>query len=245
MPLGIAVANADGVNNGLYSGVAAANTAERRLEAVTANLANVNASGFKRRATSVASFDTELRATLERQTAARESIDFSQGALSATGNPFDLALNGPGFFAVEGPRGELVTRDGRFRVDAEGVLQTAEGFAVAWDGPRGSLDATGEAISIDADARVWQGREQRGRLRLVDFAARERLVALGSGYFAPTRGAGETEAQARVSQGHVEQANVSAVDEMVELIAVQRSFESATRLLSMIDQSYRRLTNPN
>lgn len=233
------------MDHGLYSGVAAANSAERRLEAVTANLANVNASGFKRRATSVASFDTQLRATLARQTSARETIDFSQGTLSATGNPFDLALNGQGFFAVEGPRGELVTRDGRFHVDANGVLQTAEGFAVAWDGPRGSLDATGEAITIDPDARVWQGREQRGRLRIVDFAAREQLVALGSGFFASTRNAGEVTAIGQVRQGHVEQANVSAVDEMVELIAVQRSFESATRLLSMIDQSYRRLTNPS
>jgi flagellar basal body rod protein FlgG len=242
--LGTCVANPVRVNEGLYSGVSAANAAERRLDAVTQNLANLDVSGFKRRATSLASFDVALRGGIERQTRSRSSVDYSQGPVGATGNPLDLALAGPGFFAVEGARGELYTRDGRFHLDASGVLQTADGLPVAWDGGRGTIDASGLAVQVDAEGVVTQGTERVGKLRIVDFAASDRLHQVGRGYFQAPRGAGERASSAEVRQGHVERANVSAVDEMVELISVQRSFESATRLLAMIDQSYRRLTSP-
>jgi flagellar basal body rod protein FlgG len=233
------------VNEGLYSGVSAANAAERRLDAVASNLANLGAIGFKRRETAAESFDAVLRGGMQRQLHARETLDFSQGTLRDTGEPYDLALVGRGMFAVEGPRGELYTRDGRFHVDANGVLQTTEGFPVAWEGSRGTIDTAGLPVRIDSAGTVWQGETQLGRLRVVDFDDQGRLQSVGAGAFKPGRGAREVASTAQVRQGSLEQANVAAVDEMVELIAVQRSFESATRLLSMIDQSYQRLTTPS
>jgi flagellar basal-body rod protein FlgF len=233
------------VNQGLYSGVAAMNAAERRLDAVTSNLANINASGFKRRGTAMTTFDAVLRGHTQRQTGMRQTIDDAQGTLQPTENPYDLALVGQGFFAVEGPRGELYTRDGRFQSDSNGVLQTADGFPLAWAGARGTIDPTGKPVTIDSEGQVAQGDQKLGRLRVVDFRDHARLEALGGGFFRAPRGLAEATSTAQVRQGHLEQANVSGVDEMVELIAVQRGFESATRLLSMIDQSYRRLTTPS
>ena len=233
------------MSDGLYSGVAAMNAAERKLDAVTSNLANVSASGFKRRGTAMASFDAVLRGEKQRQIGVRETIDHSQGTLQTTGNPLDLALVGNGFFAVEGPQGEMYTRDGRFHTDANGVLQTADGYALAWDGARGSIDPAGKDVLVDAEGQVVQGDQKLGRLRLAAFTDRTQLQSDGHGFFHAPRGLRPATSNAEVRQGAIEQANVSAVDEMVELIAVQRSFESATRLLSMIDQSYRRLTAPS
>lgn len=233
------------MNEGLYSGVAAMNASERRLDAVASNLANVSATGFKRRGTAMATFDAVLRGETQRQTGVRETVDQSQGTLQLTGNSYDLALSGPGYFAVEGQRGEMYTRDGRFHTDSKGVLQTADGFPLAWEGARGTIDPTGQDVLIDPEGQVKQGDQPIGRLRVVDFADPSRLSSAGGGYYRAPRGLKEATAKAQVMQGQIEQANVSSVDEMVELIAVQRSYESATRLLSMIDQSYRRLTNSN
>ena len=221
------------------------NAAERRLDAVTSNLANINASGFKRRGTAMASFDAVLRGQSQRQIGMRQTIDDVQGTLQPTENPYDLALVGQGFFAVEGPRGELYTRDGRFQCDANGVLQTAEGFPLAWAGPRGTVDPAGKPVTVDAEGQVAQGEQKIGRLRVVDFRDHSALEALGGGFFRAPRGLGQATSTAQVRQGQLEQSNVSGVDEMIELIAVQRGFESATKVLTMIDQSYRRLTTPS
>ncbi len=231
-----------GVNRGLYSGVEAMSASERRLDAIALNLANLSVAGYKRRGTATEGFDTALRDKLERHVRTRYAVDFSQGTLSSTGEPYDLALAGPGFFAVETARGEGYSRNGRFHVDENGVLQTSEGFPVAWEGARGTIDPQGPELLVDPDGQVWQDGSQLGRLRLVDFASRAELVPDANGYLhAPARLA-EVPHQAEVRQKSLEQANVSAVDEMIALISAQRSFESATRLMSMIERGYQRLT---
>jgi flagellar basal-body rod protein FlgG len=230
------------MNRGLYSGVQAMSAAERRLESIATNLANVSVQGYKRRGTSTQSFDATLRGRLERQVRTHTRIDFSQGPLESTGEPYDLALTGSGFFTVDTPRGEAYTRGGRFHIDAEGVLQTQDGFPVAWDGARGTIDPQGLEVRIDPEGQVWQGEQQVGRLRLVDFADPGRLEPDRSGYLHAPPGLREAAREGEVRQGHLERSNVSAVDEMVALIATQRSYESAARLMSAIEQGYRRLT---
>ncbi len=230
------------MNRGLYSGVEAMTAAERRLEAIALNLANLSVAGFKRRGTATEGFDTALRQKLERHVRTRYAVDFSQGTLAATGEPYHLALSGPGFFAVETASGEAYTRNGRFHVDEAGVLQTSEGLPVAWEGARGTIDPQGPEVLIDPEGQVWQAESQLGRLRLVDFASRAELVPDGHGYLHASARLAEVPHQAEVRQKNLEQANVSAVDEMIALIATQRSFESATRLMSMIERGYQRLT---
>jgi len=231
------------MNKGLYEGVAAMSTAEQRLDSIVANLANLNVNGFKRHGASTESFDTVLRGATRRQVATRTSIDFQQGTLRSTGNTYDLALAGEGFFVVETPEGEAYTRDGQLRIDEAGVLQTHAGYPVAWDGPRGTIDPLGEPVLFDAGGTVWQGETDVGKLKLVNFLARDELKPSRSGLFRGTAALREATHTAEVKQGFLERANVNAVDEMVGMISAQRSFESAARLLSMIDQTYRRLTS--
>ncbi len=232
------------MTDGLTHSVQALGSAEKRMEMIAANLANLSAPGFKRSADVQHSFDQVLGSRVERRTVSRRETDFSQGTLAATSNTYDLALHGRGFFTVDGQNGELYTRDGRFLVNDEGVLQTQEGLPVAWEGPRGTVDPTGAAVTVDAAGMVRQGDSEIGKLRVVDFEHPGALVVRRGGFFEAPQGAVPQPSEAEVRQGYVEQANVSAVDELVAMIAVQRRFEMGTRVMSSIEQSYRRLTNP-
>lgn len=230
------------MNRGLYGGVAAMNSSERGIDAVAANLANLGVNGFKRRATATQSFDALLHGRTERQVGTKSSIDFSQGALRATGNLYDVALSGPGFFAVETPAGERYTRNGQFHIDGEGLLLSLEGFPVAWQGARGTIDVEGPEVQIDQEGAVWQGENKVGNLELANFADPSRLAPEGSGYFRAPAGVRRAAREGDVIHKSLESSNASAVDQMVELIVLQRRFESSARLMATIEQSYKRLT---
>jgi flagellar basal-body rod protein FlgF len=230
------------MNRGLYSGVEAMTAAEKRLDVIAGNLANLSVNGYKRRCTSMASFESALAGRVERHLATRATVDWSQGAIEATGNDFDLALQGKGFLAVETPSGEAYTRGGSMRLDPDGVLMTREGYPLAWEGGRGRIDPLGEAVRIDAEGHVWQSDEQVGQLKLANFADLDRLRRDSQGYLhAPPRLA-EAAHELELRQGYAERSNASAVDEMIALVSTQRSYESAARLMSSIEQGYRRLT---
>jgi len=239
---GIGFASVPSVSNGLYSGVGAMRVAERRLEAIAANLANIETPAYKRDTTTVRAFRLPRGERDDTGLAAHRRTDFTQGELQPSSSPFHLALSGPGFFAVEAPAGELYTRNGTFHVDAAGVLQSAEGFPVAWASRSGTIDPIGPPVTIAADGTVRQGPGAIGSLRLVDFDDPGALARLGGGYFRADGALRETSSAAEVHQGALERSNASAVDELVAMIQVQRSFEGAARLMQMIDQSYRRLT---
>lgn len=231
------------MSQGLYEGVAAMHAAERRMEAITSNLANLGVHGFKRRSLATNSFDAVLQGAVQRQIGTRTVVDHAQGTLVQSDGAYDLALAGRGFFAVETARGEAYTRNGQFRVDDAGVLQTLEGLPVAWEGARGTIDPTGDHVRVDPEGHVFQGEQPVGQLRVVDFDRPEALRQDRGGYYHAPRGVEQVPHGAAVRQGVLEAANVSAVDEMVAMIGAQRSFESATRLMQMIDQTYRRLTS--
>jgi len=228
------------MDTGLYNGVSALRTAEKRLEAITANLANVDTPGFKRQAGATQAFTVPAAGGyLEVDT--RHRSDFSQGDLRPSSSPYHLAIEGRGWFVVEGASGELVTRRGTFRVDGAGVLQSAEGHPVAWETTGGLIDPHGGIVQIDGAGAVRQGESEVGRLRVVDFANERALSSVGGGYFTATEKANELPAEGVVHQGHLESSNVSSMDELVSMITVQRSFESANRLVQMINRTYERL----
>lgn len=229
------------MDSGLYSGVAAMGAAEKRLEAIAANLANLDTTAYKRTSTASAVFEVPRGTGSRRELATTGTIDFTQGVLERTGNPLDLALDGPGFFAVETRGGEAYTRDGAFRVDEAGVLLDQDGEPVVWEGARGTLAPVGEAVTVDGSGVVRQGASEVGKLKLVDFADPSRLTRDARGRWRPVPGLEPAPSTATVHQGALERSNASSVDELVSLIRVQRGFESATSLVRSIDQSYRRL----
>lgn len=229
------------VNSGLNSIVASMRTSQTRMEAITTNLSNLSTPGYKKVGTAVRAFQVPGQPDGTLEIVARSQVDFVQGNLQSSSNPYHLALQGPGFFAVEGYDGELFTRRGTFRVDDQGVLQTDEGFAVAWEGRQGRVDPVGEAVTIDGTGVVRQGNENIGTLRVVDFDRPDQLTQIGGGYYQAGRGLRETKTEAVVYQSTIEASNVAGVEELVNMINVQRNFESATQMMKMVDESYKRL----
>lgn len=227
------------MNQGLYSGVGAMRAAERRLEAITVNLSNVNTPGFKTQGATTTSF--RLPGSNETQARTTLGTRHTPGDITTSSDPLHLALDGPGFFVVEGPTGELVTRRGDFSLDGNGVLVDSSGLPVAFEGSAGRIDPTGDPLTIDGSGLVRQGNADVGRLRIVDFERPEQLERINGWLFRPSPRAEERASGAAVHQGSLELSNASAVDQLVELVQVQRGFESAARMMGLIDQSYKSL----
>ncbi len=214
--------------------------AERRLEAVTTNLANLETPGFKGLRAATRAF--ALPGNADESTVRTEfTVRHDQGEIVPSGSPTHLALDGPGFFAVEGTEGELYTRRGTFHLTGDGALVTEEGRPVAWEGPAGRIDPVGEPLVIDGTGAVRQGARSVGKLRIVAFEDPRVLEPIGGELFRAPAGAVETTPTATVHQGALERSNVSSVDALVELIQVQRGFEAASRLVQTVSQSYARL----
>jgi flagellar basal-body rod protein FlgG len=161
-------------------------------------------------------------------------IDYSQGVLHQTGNPLDAALDGSGFFAVNGPSGTLYTRNGGFRVNASGVLVSADGYPL-----RTVLGTTVQLtsqnpIKIDADGTVEQDGQAVGQLALVDFPDRAAINKQGLNYFVnvdPKLTAQPSTAV--IHQGNLEDSNVATPELAVRLISVMRQFESLQKAVSI------------
>ncbi len=212
------------------------------MEAITANLANVDTPGYKRMSTGTRSFYVPGSNGKETAIYTHSAADWTQGALKPSASPYHMALMGQGFFAVDGQDGEMLTRNGIFQVDDKGILQTAEGYPVAWESNNGPINPTGEQIEVDGSGRVFQGTVDLGKLRLTNVARPEQLSFLGGGYYTAGRNSSEVPAQTSVHQSQLESSNVTSIDELVGMITVQRSFESAKNVMGLIDQSYGRLT---
>jgi len=227
---------------GLFHASAAMRAGEKRLETIAHNIANVGTRGYKRETTFTHALQSKgARGT---QVSTRSTPDLSQGQLESTGNALDLALEGSGWFVVESPGGRSYARDGSFRVDDRGTLVTQDGQPVAWKGSRGTLRAVGETVVVDSDGRVRQGETDVGQLDIVDLEDPTSLEPVGEGRWIAAPGARELPSKALVRQGSVENSNVEAMDELVALITIQRSFESAATAVRTIEQSYRRLNQP-
>ena len=234
------------MSNGLHKAAIAMTGLEQRLTTISENLANVSSPGFKRARFLGDGFQAELgkQAAPSAQKSTRGlNVDFSQGELVRTTEPNDLALFGEGFFVLEGPDGEMLTRNGSFSVNDQGVLVNNEGFPVAWEERPASITPVGEApLEVNSQGEVYQGKNLLGRLRIADFEDKQMLTPSKEGYLEAPRGAKEIPSLAVVHQGTLEASNAVGIKEMVGMIEVQRSFEQMARLVSSINDSYDRLT---
>lgn len=152
------------MNNGIYGAVSGSLAAVNKLDVLANNLANVNTPGYKK---DRIRFESVLAASGApgRGDGAREApvlveeryaIDFSVGDIRYTGNTFDLALDGEGFFVVNTPEGKAYTRQGNFRVDANGKLVTADGYEVLGEGLPSSSGG-GPSPSMPRERCSWKG----------------------------------------------------------------------------------------
>jgi flagellar basal-body rod protein FlgG len=233
---------------GLYSAAAGMAAQQDRIDGISNDLANASTTGYKH--VRVGFRDLLYSAqgggagpTVAAGAGAAAGIfgrSQQQGALQDTGQPLDLAIQGPGLLQVRRADGSLaLTRDGSLRLDADGRLTTQDGDLVQppVTVPRGT--APGElSIAGDGTVRLTSGRAL-GRIQLVEVPAPDGLQPLGGNRFAATAASGRPRAAgsaATLRQGALEGSNVDVGDAMVDMMDAQRSFQLASKAIQMQDQ---------
>ena len=165
----------------------------------------------------------------------RPWTDFSQGTLTPTGNPLDLALSGKGFFAVQGTSGPLYTRNGSFQVGADGTVKTQDGYPVLLqDGQKIKLQPN-TPVDVATDGTVSQAGQVFGRLQVVEFADSGALTKAGNSYFqtADPKVKPKAATGAETLQGKLEGSNVGTAESAVRLVAIMRQFEMLQKAVTL------------
>jgi flagellar basal-body rod protein FlgG len=228
------------------SGMAAQQT---QLEIVADNLANAGVAGFKGAA---ATFADVRAGTIGLGTiSVGKHAVFAQGKLERSGGPFDVAIDGPGFFVVERGRERAYTRNGEFAREADGTLRNAAGWRLS--GVR--IPAGALAVRVERDGRVLvdtaQGKGTSiARLRLAAFASPEALRPLGATLFAATKASGSARLFApggrdapAIAFGMLERSNVSIVEAMMQILGAQRAYEANAKGVQAADELLRIANN--
>ncbi len=233
----------------LFVSVSGAIARLRDLETVSNNLANAETTGYKRDLTL---FRSALEQALEaaglpvpgspgmtRVGVDGGATDFTPGAAQFTGNPLDVAIQGPGFFEIETADGPRFTRAGSFRVNAAGQLATPAGDPVL--GLGGPIAVAGDA-RISPSGEVLGDRGQSlGRLLLVEFPNHE-LAKSGGNLWEALPGAARSDvAEPALAAASLERSNVAPVSELARLVALQRAFDVEMRMLQTQDEATQQL----
>jgi flagellar basal-body rod protein FlgF len=225
--------------SGIYSAYSGAAANLSQVELVASNLANADTAGFRR---DQLRFDTLLGPAVDYARALETRPDLSPGAQRLDGNPLHAAIDGPGFFAIEGAGGQThYTRRGDFRLNAAGELVLPGGARVLGSG--GALSVPpGAPAQLRADGSLLAGNQVVGQLRIVQFAQAEQLTKVGESALAAVPGAAPSEVVApRLAPGFVESSNVNLSAELVDLILAQRSFEANMTSLRIHDEMSERV----
>jgi flagellar basal-body rod protein FlgF len=229
------------MQNGLYVALSAQVALERRLETIAANVANMNTPGY--RADGV-SFEAQIAKAGENRVsyvaAGSGFISRRAGALVSTGNPFDVAVQGDGWMAVNGPTGVIYTRDGRMRLSETGALENLVGAPVLDAGGAPiQLDPAGGPPTIAADGMINQNGRQVAAVGLFALDDDAKLSRAGSSGFTSDKPAQPILdfTQNGLVQGAIEGANVNPVMEMTKLIAVTRSFDGVANEVTQTENS--------
>jgi len=238
-----------------------------RMTTISNNLANVSTAGFKKdRAVfedlfyqvqkqpgAQADDLNQLPSGIQVGTGVRingTQKQFTEGSFETTSNQLDVAIAGQGFFQIENPDGELLyTRNGQFQINSESLLVNGNGLPLAQNIalPEGTTkvtigtDGTVSAV-VDNDAQPVE----LGQLLTVNFANPAGLENLGGNLYRETAASGEAiegipgeESYGGLQQFTVEGSNVSVVEEMVSMIAVQRAYEMNAKVVSAADEMLR------
>lgn len=241
---------------GLYTSYTGMYNEQKRLDIISNNIANAATTGYKEESVTSQAFDQMLAIKIRDGSDAyinrpigKMSLgvklgevysNFEQGSIRNTGNTYDLAISGKGFFAVrvENKNGESsikYTRDGNFTIDSEGyVLDSKGNHLQGRDGdlqiPVGATD-----VAISKDGLVTADGVVVGYIDLVDFKDYDYLEKFGDTQYTATEGAEFTDTSATIEQCYIEQSNVNVVSEMVNMITITRAYEANQRVMKTVD----------
>ncbi len=236
------------MENTLYVALSRQVALRREMEIIANNMANMSTTAFKSERPVFQAYlmGTGETATVDPTDGGDVAFvqdygilrDTSSGSLTQTGNPYDLALQGDGFFVVQTPDGDRYTRNGHFTIDPAGKIVTREGLAV--------LNASGQPITVPKDSNppviagdgtVTVDGLQVGKLRLVEFGNLQQLRKEGDSLWSSMDGNQPQDAKAtQVQQGMIEGSNVQPVIEMTRMIDVSRTYQSTQRMIEQQQQ---------
>ncbi|MEZ6023464.1 MAG: flagellar basal-body rod protein FlgF [Hyphomonadaceae bacterium] len=230
------------MDNALLLGLQTQRVLQRRMDVAANNLANVNTSGFKADALVLEEADNTNAHADEDPRDIRFvrdiglTRDMSQGPIAMTGNSLDVAIEGGGFFMVQGPNGPLYTRDGAFSLTGEGQLVTSDGHPVLNSGGAPIVfDPQGDSPSIGRDGAISVAGVEVGRIGVASFAAPGALSKVGDNLW-DAQGQPTEPFEGVVVQGALEGSNVRPVIELTRLIEISRAYQSAARIVSGADE---------
>ncbi|MDG4648651.1 flagellar basal-body rod protein FlgF [Roseibacterium sp. SDUM158017] len=218
---------------------------QREMNVSANNIANANTTGFR---SERVVFDTFLDPGAAQGDGSDfvidtgSYVDTQPGALTMTGNPLDVALNGPGWFAYAAPDGRTAYgRDGRFMIDGEGNLVTVSGARVLDEGGGPiALPADAGTVSITAEGTLSsEDGIPLARLGVFDLPSIQSFERAGAGLFMPPEGQAADAAPAigtQIVQGALEASNVQPVLEMTRLLEIQKAYERAIQLTKTHDE---------
>jgi flagellar basal-body rod protein FlgG len=230
----------------MYTAAAGMAAQQDRIDAVAGDLSNVNTTGYKQSRLAFRDLvysngangnpNARIGAGAAATSIGRTS---AQGALHDTGEPLDVALQGPGYIAVRTADGtSALTRDGQLRLDDRGRITTSTGELLAppITVPPGTQP---QDIGIAADGTVTAAGRRVGAIRIVTVAAPSALAGGENNLFLPTAASGAVTAAprtTRLAQGALEASNVDLADAMTTMIEAQRGFELASKAIEVSDQ---------
>ena len=244
---------------GLYTAYTGMLNEQNRMDILTNNLANASTVGFKKEGATSQSFDSVLAVKIKDQSVGAKNVqriginhpgvkigenytDYTQGSVRITGNTYDLALSGQGFFAVEftnktGETSTLYTRAGQFTLNKDGYLVNENGdYVLDTQSKRIKLNTLAET-AIASDGTIEQNGIPVAKIQVADFEDYNYLEKYGETYYKPVQGAKLTQSDAEVKSGYLEMANVQVVSEMVNLISITRAYESNQKIIQTYDNT--------
>jgi flagellar basal-body rod protein FlgG len=249
---------------GLYTAWTGMANEQKRLDIISNNLANAATVGYKQDNVTTQSFDDVLTIKIKDASELYHErpigkmnlgvklgevyTDFGQGSLRETGNTFDMALEGKGFFQVavadkEGNEQIFYTRDGSFTMNHEGNIVDMNGNKLVGEGGNISVPVDASDIVIDTDGSVYADGTLVDKVLITDFEDYNYLKKYGDNLYSMVEGGTQIPAGASVHQGFTEQSNVNVVSEMVDMIAITRAYEANQKVIQTVDSTLEQAVN--
>ncbi|MBR4725526.1 MAG: flagellar hook-basal body protein [Lachnospiraceae bacterium] len=231
---------------------------QQRLDVISNNMANSATVGFKKEGASSQSFDKLLTIKIRDKSenwqkreigemrlgvkVGETYTDYSQGSLRETGNTYDLALEGDGFFVVNytrtsGEQFQVITRTGTFHKTPDGYIVDADGNHLQGENGDVQVSTDSHEVVIDTDGTIYEDGEATDRILIRDYEDYDYLKKFGDTYYLPIDGSTEKDAEGIIRQGYTEQSNVQVVNEMVNLIAITRAYEAGQKVIRSVDST--------
>jgi flagellar basal-body rod protein FlgF len=242
--------------DGIYTALSGAVARVRQLEVIGNNLANINTVGFKQENLSFRSaltaHDVPDAAQGSNPMPARwlaqdkimadvagSFVDLKSGSIKQTDNALDFAVQGDGYFLIDAPGGTKLTRNGNFSINSENILVTTDGHPVQDESGGPVVFARTGKVEVNEKGEIYVNRIPQGKLALVMPDNEADLFKVGNnlmGLRNAASGQGYQNIEGSIAQGSLESSNVNSIEQMTEMIKVQRLYDTILKSIKSIDR---------